>query len=289
MTFLNDERRFKAVARAIADFCRQNRNIESTDLEKLLEPLASKLPYGLHKTANSLAASLNASPARRFSLASIQQALAQASAGRTFQRLKRSFIPPLSFRQLFSPDFLPPTGLSDKVTTRYPFPEQLLKFPELEAWRDSWERDCRTSGASMFFPPAIPKTCFSKTRVTFDLYADWPTKQSWAINADPRQLAQVYQNGKCGLIARDNKGQVRGTVKWTWWGSFGLIHAVGFYALVPIPGGHLSIIFDIRPYQSTPMFGLMIEKIDIIRPHANDIKLAEQEIRALKRKITPNV
>ena len=112
MSFLGNEYQFKAIARAIVLYCRSHHSFTHSDIEQILLPIAGDLDLGLEKTTQALFALLSEAPHRAVSIAAAQQALAQASAGRTYPRLRktswarltseRSSILPTFLRQLSS-------------------------------------------------------------------------------------------------------------------------------------------------------------------------------------------
>ncbi|SFB61725.1 hypothetical protein SAMN03159496_05886 [Rhizobium sp. NFR07] len=255
MDFLRSEFAFKSAALAIERGLSARSSslaVDPEDLAEILLPLTSsadgeRLLHGCRELAEMLSQS-NSTPLKT---ARIQQKLARAFAGRTYQSLQQSFDFPTEFREIFPGAALPYGYLEAGQTQARPYPRELLAFPELSQWRTSWERSAVSTRERPFFPPMLPASYFQRYEPHYERRRDW---RAAPINSSPHARPRS-ENGQSCVLVRHKGRHLIGAARWKWWGDSGYISGVGFSLYLLTRTGWLKTFFDIRPYYAEPTCG----------------------------------
>ena len=255
MDFLRSEFAFKSAALKIERGLSTRSSsfaVSPEDVAEILLPLTSaadgeQLLHGSRK----LAEMLNQSNSTPLKCARIQQKLARAFAGRSYQSLQQSFDFPTDFREIFPGAALPYGCLEPGQTQAHPYPRELLAFPELSQWRASWERSAVSTRERPFFPPMLQASYFQGYEPHYKRRTNW---RAAPINSGPH-ARPPSENGQSCVLVRHKGRHLIGAARWKWWGDSGYISGVGFSLYLLTRTGWLKTFFDIRPYYAEPTCG----------------------------------
>jgi hypothetical protein len=194
-------------------------------------------------------------------LARCQQALANVFAGCSYQDLMGCW--KSKVYSLFSGVELPlPDSWHEGVKITHPLPVELQLLPVLAPLRSAWEARNVSSETGAFIPPIPPPTVFGmKSYASAEIYRSWnPGTKEIVINAT------------IGVILKDSADNVRGAVRWHWWGhSFS---GADFSLITCDQAGWFWTTMDIRPTYPTPTNGPWITRLtpEELAEHLSEIR-----------------
>lgn len=255
MKFLHSEYQFKAATQKIEQFLAavpRTQAIRSADLVEILRSHDSpETDMDFLVGASRLAATLNMMDHRTLKRGQILQEMSQAFARCTWQSLREDFHKPVDFRRLF-PDAILPYGWRDSGEKQlHPFPPVLARIPKLAPWREIWEECAVSTEERPFFPPMLPRECFSGFKDEYELRRDWCRYSQ----SSHRSSSHHFENGASCVLVRHKQRHLIGAGSWRWWGNCGRISGVGFSLYLLTDSGWLKVFFDIRPSCAEPTYG----------------------------------
>lgn len=182
------------------------------------------------------------------------------------------------FKALFPEAELPPSFLVADSETRHPFPPELKVVPELAQWRECWEKNALSTHDRHFFPPMLPPASFISPQLTYELRRDWKIGSDGKAH---RTRAYHFENGSCGVLARNEHREIVGAASWNWWGTFGRMNGLCYRIYLLTESGWLYVTFELRPNHPFPSPGLVVIRDDTGK-HRRQIESSLRKLSHLK-------